>query len=104
MFLFGKKKRLLIDFANQVAEELYRRVPPKIVDEHLSGKSKSATRKFNDGLDEGIMRIAQFKANEHLGIYGKAKLHQVFANRLLELGYSNELANEINQYILIKTP
>jgi hypothetical protein len=104
MFMFGEKKRMLIEFANQLADELYSRVPPNVVDQHMSGKSKSASKKFNDAMDDSVMRVAQFKTNHHPGIYGKAKLHQVFADRLRELGYPNELANEINQYILIKTP
>jgi hypothetical protein len=50
------------------------------------------------------LRIAQFKATEKPGIYGKAKIHQNFAARLKELGYPHDLADEINSYILTKTP
>ncbi len=104
MFWFGKKKRLLIDFANRLAEEFYSSVPPTVVAKHQSGKSKSATRQFNTGLDNVVMRIAQFKATERPGVYGKAKLHQIFARRLEELGYASEIAHEINHYIILKTP
>jgi hypothetical protein len=104
MFIFGKKKRMLVEFSNQLAEELYSRVPPKIVEDHMSGKSKSATKQFTRAMDDTVMRVAQFKANNRPGIYGKAKLHQVFAERLSELGYSQDVSKEINHYILIKTP
>lgn len=104
MFLFGKKKAQLVGFANQTAELLFSRVPPGLVDEHRSGQSKKATKAFNQGVENALMRVAQYKATAKPGIYGKAKLHLVFANRLKELGYPQQVADEINHYILTRTP
>ena len=104
MFWYGSKKRLLIEFANQVAEDLCKRVPPEMVKEHRAGKSKKATKKFHAGVEKALVRIAQFKATEKPGVYGKAKMHQVFTLRLKELGYPYDTADEINNYILNKTP
>jgi hypothetical protein len=104
MFWRGTKKKLLIEFSNQVADELFSMVPPGLVNKHLSGKSKKATKQFQAGVENALLRIAQFKATEKPGIYGKAKIHQNFAARLKELGYPHDLADEINSYILTKTP
>ncbi len=104
MFLFGKRKQRLIAFAKQTAEELYSTVPEALVAQHLSNKSKQATKKFDAAVNEALMRIAQFKDTEKPGIYGKAKLHQIFAFRLKELGYPEEIADDINTFILTKTP
>ncbi len=104
MFWLGTKKKLVVEFSSQVADELFSSVPLTLVDRHLSGKSKKATKQFQNGVENALLRIAQFKATEKPGIYGKAKLHQVFALRLKELGYPEELADEINNYILTKTP
>jgi hypothetical protein len=104
MFLFGKKKRLLIEFASQLAEGFYNRVPQKTLQIYMSGKSKSANKQFGRAMDDAVRQVAQFKAKNRPGVYGKAKLHQVFAERLMELGYPKEVAEEINHSILIKTP
>ena len=104
MFWYGKKKRMLTDFASQVAEELYSNVPPQLVLKHRAGNSKQATKKFKAGVESALLRIAQFKAVEKPGVYGKAKLHLVFMQRLKELGYPDDVADEINNYILTKTP
>jgi hypothetical protein len=104
MFFYGKKKRLLIDFANQLADELYQRSPPELIEQHLKGKSKSATKKYNKSLDNALRSITQFKETERPGFYGKSKLHQTLANRLYELGYSKEVIEEINRHLLMNTP
>lgn len=100
MFLFGEKKRLLIEFANRTAEELTKDVPSEIVEQHLLGKSKKSSKKFTAGVDKAFQRISAFKASEKPGLYGKAKLHQVFASRLHELGYPTEIVDEINSFML----
>ncbi|NEX16511.1 MAG: hypothetical protein C1943_07765 [Halochromatium sp.] len=104
MFIFGKKKKILIAFAAQTADTLFSQAPPALVEKHRLEKSKQATKQFHASVEDALMRVAQFKASEKPGIYGKAKLHLVFANRLKELGYPDEVANEINAYILTKTP
>lgn len=104
MFLFGRNKKILIDFANQTADILYSFVPTPVLEEHCSGKSKKATKQFNTGVENAMMSFAQFKAVNKPGIYGKAKLHLTFVNRLKELGYPDEIADEINAYLLMKTP
>ena len=104
MYWWGKKKRLLIEFAAEVAEELYQRVPPEIVEKHLSGKNKKATRRFDAAVDNAIARIADFRSKNKPGVYGKAKIYQVFAQRLKELGYPEELVDDINAFIITKNP
>ena len=45
-----------------------------------------------------------FKSVNKLGVYGKAKFHLEFVERLKELGYKDQVAEAINEEILIKTP
>ena len=104
MFLLGKKKKALLISARQVADEFFTRAPPAIAAAYRKGSDKKAKKQFSASLENAVRQVAQLKANEHLGIYGKAKLHQVFATRLKELGYPDEVADEINSHILIKTP
>jgi hypothetical protein len=104
MYWWGKRKRLLIEFAQKLAEDLYKQVPPEVIDRHLSGKNKKATRKFYAALDKVLLSITEFKAERKLGVYGKAKFHQVFAEHLKELGYPPDLVDEINTFIITKIP
>lgn len=103
MFFYSRKKRILVDFANQLADELYQRTPPEIVEQHLKGNSKSATKKYNKSLANAVTNLIQFKSIEQPGFYGKSKFHQVFSNRLLEIGYSKEMVEEINRHLLMNT-
>jgi hypothetical protein len=103
MFFYGKKKRMLIDFAHQLADELYQHAPPEIIEQHLMGKSKSATKKYNKCLTNTARNLTIFKSNEHPGFYGKSKLFQEFSNRLLNMGYSKEIVEEINRYMLMNS-
>lgn len=104
MFLFGKKNKLLKNFSRVTADTLYSNAPPPLVEKHRTGKDRKATKQFQAAVEDSLMRVAQFKATEKPGIYGKAKLHFVFAERLKELGYPPEIADEINTYIMTKTP
>ncbi len=51
-----------------------------------------------------VLRINQFKDLHRVGVYGKAKFHQVFMARLAELGYDETAVKELNRLLLIRTP
>jgi hydrogenase maturation factor HypF (carbamoyltransferase family) len=108
MLFFFKKNKLIKRFARSTAEELYSNLPPSMLEKQYDKKNKKMARKahktLQDVLDDTVLSIAQFKSVNKLGIYGKAKFHLEFVERLKELGYSDQIAEAINEEILIKTP
>lgn len=104
MFSFFKKNQLIKSFAEELAAELYSSVPPEVVKEYQKTKSKKASSQFAKAVDNSVLRLAQFKEINKLGVYGKAKFHQLFLDKLQVLGYDKELAKEINRILLVKTP
>lgn len=108
MLWFFKKNKVIKKFAATTAEELFSNLPPKLLEKKYDKKNKKAAanakRAYKEILDDTILRVAQFKSVNKLGVYGKAKFHLEFSERLKDLGYSDQLAEAINQEILIKTP
>jgi hypothetical protein len=104
IFFLGKNKKILISFATRLADEFYSQVPLELLQGHLEGGNKKASKRYQATLENTLVQLAQFKASMKPGIYGKAKLHQVFLERLKELGYPAEAADEINKYLLLRTP
>lgn len=122
-WFFWQKNSLVEAFARTQADDLSSFLRPEVLAEYLAagagspvaGKKKKTghvslkktvarSREAEHRLAEIITRVRQFKAEQSLGIYRKARLHQVFADRLVELGYTADLAKEINQLILLQTP
>ncbi|MCG7867903.1 MAG: hypothetical protein JAZ17_20815 [Candidatus Thiodiazotropha endolucinida] len=108
MLFFFKKNKLIKKFARSTAEELFSNLPPAILEKQYDKKNKKMARKANKAfqgvLDDAVFSVAQFKSVNKLGVYGKAKFHLEFVERLKELGYSDQIAEAINEDILIKTP
>jgi len=112
---FWKKNREIDAFAYQLADALYSDVLPAAADEYIAeavtaAKGKAA-KKANDldkrvshRLNDIITRIQQYRATRSLGVYGKARLHLTFTERLKELGYHPNTAKELNMLILLRTP
>lgn len=94
-------------FARAVAENLFSAAPVAVLqqrDDEDKASASKADRIYQSALDDATLKIAQFKAANKLGVYGKAKLHLEFLERLKELGYPEVLARKINQRIMFKTP
>lgn len=110
MNLFFWKKNTLIDnFAIALANELYSVTPPDRAIEYFSNNNnKKQAEKIHKNLDNqikiSIISIKQFKNKNSLGIYGKARLHLKFMERLKELGYDKNISKRINDLLLISTP
>lgn len=102
MFFGGKTKRV-VNFSKELADELYSAFPPAAVEKYRAGDRK-AQRQFERAMDNAAVSLAQFRATHRLGIFTKAKFHQVFMERLHELGYEKAFAEEVNHYIMVKTP
>lgn len=118
---FWQKDQSVKAFAHALANDLTSRLDAETLSEYLatvntpeakSGKAAAASTKktarhsqdIQRRLTEVILQVRQFKSDQRLGVYGKARLHQAFEGRLTELGYPPALAHEVNRLILLQTP
>lgn len=106
---FWRKNRVIDDFAVSLANELYSAIPPDQAADYFSSNSnKKLVEKIHKKLDSqikiSVISIKKFKNKNSLGIYGKARLHLKFMNRLKELGYNKDISTRINELLLISTP
>lgn len=85
-------------FAKALAHDFAKIVPMDI--DALDAKKNPKT--LARGLDQIYTRALQFKQENKLGIYRKAKLANVFKWELKELGYSDKLADEITKRMAIR--
>lgn len=121
---FWQKNRQITEYAKTVADEFYSQVQGDMLEAYLGeneepGKALSSlkkkqrhkalqrevfqTQQVQQQLDALLQKIRQFKVEHRLGVYGKARLHLVFCERLKELGYEPELVNQLNRMVLLRT-
>ena len=67
-------------------------------------KADKTRKKIDRRLDDMVLRIQQFRSANSLGVYGKARLHMRFTERLKELGYEAKVADRFNEILLLRTP
>ena len=118
---FWKKNKLIDGFAISLANDLFSVLQPEAAKAYVFGvKAKSKSKSKGKGKGKGkeikadarikrkisdlILRIKQFKADNSIGVYGKARIHMQFSNRLVELGYDEETAKLINEIIMLRSP
>jgi len=114
MFSVFKKNRLIDQFAQNLADEFYSQVLPAITRNYLLSSSSSTqknkkqlekqNKKVKDQLNDTILQVNQFRQTNKLGTYGKARLHMTFTERLIDLGYDEATAKEVNKILLLQTP
>ena len=85
--------REIEEFANLLAADLTRRFPP------ASEKRTDAGAKNQLGIIlQGLgVRASRFRDEHKLGIYGKAKLANVFKWKLKEAGFSDEFVQVVTK-------
>ncbi len=108
---FWRKNRIIDTFAYSLADEFYGRLPPEQVSSLMSSTQVASDKKQNQRMNkvdqlisQTVNQIQNFRQVQQLGVYGKARIHLTFMERLQELGYSQENAQKINQILLLKTP
>jgi len=108
---FWKKNNLIDEYAYRLADGLYSTVKPELARQYISqSPSQKMTperknqQKIIRELNNVILGIQQFREIHSLGIYGKARLHLTFVQRLQDLGYDKETAEEVNKLVLLRTP
>ncbi len=106
---FWKKNRNIDIFASDLANEFYSRVQPdaahSFFEKTPKDKHEKKSRKQTEAtIQDAIKRLEQFRITNSLGVYGKARFHLKFTERLKELGYGADIAKRINEFIMLKTP
>lgn len=107
--LFWKKNKIIDSFASELASELYSNLQPQIAKQFFEGASdnkqmKKNEKKIRNEIQGVIKKINEFKFINSLGVYGKARLHLKLKLRLEELGYEQQIANKLNEIVMVKTP
>ena len=99
MAIFGFFKTQEIEtFATGLANDLGRRFPPA----SEARTDPGAKHQFKVILDGLAARAVRYHGEHKLGIYGKAKLGNVFRWKLKELGFSDEFAERATKEIVTR--
>ncbi len=85
-------------FATTLAEDLGRRFPPAS-EKRTDAGAKNQLNVILDGLGT---RAVRFRDEQHLGLYKKAKLGNVFRWKLKDLGYSDEFVDRATTVIVTR--
>ncbi len=84
------------NFAIELVRDFSKRCPP----DTLQGANRTAT--FARAVDDLWGRVAEFQRAKRLGVYGKAKFGTAFKYQLKDLGYDEELVDELLRTLLIR--
>jgi hypothetical protein len=86
------------EFANTLATDLGRRFPPAS-EKRTDPGAKQQLKVILEGL---AARAVRFHGEQKLGIYGKAKLGNVFRWKLHEIGYSKNFCEQATKEIVTR--
>lgn len=88
------------DFAKELAREIAKKYPPEI---ETDSKKKISEKRVTRILEGTFNKAVNFKKENKLGFYRKAKLGNAFQWELTELGYSKEFVNIATEGIIVYT-
>lgn len=91
---------------NKEIDEFSRMLAREVAEQFQAGQKKSAsknkaTRKFGSAMNRIYGKAFDFQQKHGLGIYGKARLGNTFKWELREMGYENELVDEVTKGLLL---
>jgi len=110
---FWKKNKQIDAFAIILADELYSQIQPQVAIDFMkaaieekkqTGKSNKQNIRIYKILEDAAYQIVVFKKKHSLGVYGKARLHLNFMQRLNELGYPEDITKYLNEILLVRSP
>ena len=110
---FWRKNKQIDAFAIILADEFYSHIQPQVAIDFMkeatggkkqTGKTNKQNIKINKIIEDVANQIITFKKQHSLGVYGKARLHLNFMQRLNELGYSEDITKYLNEIILVRSP
>lgn len=108
LFFWKKSEEMqkIEEFAVQLGSNFFGAVSPQALGDYfLPDKlDKKSRKRIEREIQALALRISQFKALHQIGVYGKARLHQVFMERLEELDYDPKAVRELNQLLMVKSP
>lgn len=104
MRLFWQKSKEIDRFANILADELYSQLPLHMLEKQNKNTDKKLARRFDKELHNIVTQLQTFKSVYKLGVYGKARFHLTFMERLRKHGYPEMFVKEINEYLLVNVP
>jgi hypothetical protein len=107
---FWKDNRKIDAFGAALADDLFSHVQPEKARQHFAGRSnnsgnadnKKKQRKVEQRLHALIGQMQQFCGTHSLGVYGKARLQKRFSDRLLELGYDDDVTIRLVETIVFR--
>ncbi len=107
--LFWKKSeemRRIEEFAAQLGSDFFGKVSPQALGDYFQPDrlDKKSRKHIEKEIQALALRISQFKALHKIGVYGKARLHQLFMERLEELDYPPKAVRELNKLLMVKSP
>lgn len=104
MLFFWRKNKEIDNFANTLADEIYSQLPPAMLENENKGKAKKLARRIDNELHSSVIQLREFKDTFKLGVYGKARFHMTFMERLKKHGYPDNIIKELNEYLLLNVP
>lgn len=104
MLLFWRKNREIDNFAIMLADEIYSQLPLQMLENQNKTALKKLSRRLDKELHNAVTQLQNFKVMHKLGVYGKARFHLTFRERLRSHAYPESLVKEINEHLLIKVP
>jgi hypothetical protein len=107
--LFWKFNSAIDTLAHDIANDIYAAIQPQAIADFYEGKcdknqAKKIEKTLNNRIQMIIIKIKDFKAMNPIGVYGKARLHLKFKERLQELGYTSSVSTKLNHIIMVETP
>jgi hypothetical protein len=99
---FWRGTKELDSFSESLANELYSRFPPAVVEQALQDDLKK-NKKLQRYLDDVKAKVVHSKATNKVGVYKKARLHLHFMQTLEELGYDAGVARKISDMLIFHT-
>ena len=85
------------NFAIDLVREFSKKCPPETLN-----RGVQHARTFAAAVDVLYNRAAEFKRGRGLGVFGKARFGTAFKYQLKELGYADELVDDLTRSLLIR--
>lgn len=97
--MFGKDSNEALDeFARSLARELAARCSPEWIAE---SKGKKAETKLRKALDLLQRKATDYRRDNELGVYGKARIGNSFQWELKEMGYEAPLVEQATKGVIL---